>query len=175
MWAITSLILTVLCATIRPSNWLTRGRSDDFSCIFARHSSTRTFLTGRNYEQRFYSGRVWQRRHSNSGSRSVRHTHSPVLDAHLVPQDLPGLISFTFDSWTSRNGDPFLSMTAHYITAPADDPNDWKLKCDQLAFTPIEGNHSGANMANIILRILDRYEIRHKVGTSMPTLMSHCC
>jgi hypothetical protein len=76
---------------------------------------------------------------------------------------LPGLISFTFDAWTSRNGDPFLSMTAHYIAASADDPNDWKLKCDQLAFTPIEGNHSGANMANIILRILDRYEIRHKV------------
>ncbi|KAF8878632.1 hypothetical protein BD779DRAFT_1403148, partial [Infundibulicybe gibba] len=32
---------------------------------------------------------------------------------------VPGKVSFTFDSWTSDPGDPFLSVTAHYIiTAP---------------------------------------------------------
>ncbi|KAH7903283.1 hypothetical protein BJ138DRAFT_964298, partial [Hygrophoropsis aurantiaca] len=57
-------------------------------------------------------------------------------------------VSFTFDSWTSDNGDPYLSMTGHYIDAPAKAPQDWELKCDQLTFTPIEGNHSGSNLSN---------------------------
>lgn len=79
-------------------------------------------------------------------------------------QDLPGQISFTFDSWTSKMGDPFLSIMGHYIAASAENPQEWKLKTDQLGFTPIEGNHSGVNMSNIIIRIIDRYGIRDKVG-----------
>jgi hypothetical protein len=80
---------------------------------------------------------------------------------------IPGKVSFTFDAWTSGPGDPFLSVTGHYINAPADKPQDWELKCEQLAFTPIEGNHSGANMANILVRTVDRYGIRNKVSVFM--------
>jgi hypothetical protein len=78
-------------------------------------------------------------------------------------QQIPGQISFTFDSWTSKTGDPFLSVTGHYISGSLDKPQDWELKTEQLAFTPIEGNHSGANLSSIILRVIDRYGIRDKV------------
>jgi hypothetical protein len=70
---------------------------------------------------------------------------------------------FTFDTWTSKNGDPFLSITGHYITTSPDMPNEWKLKTQQLAFAPFEGHHSGSNMAKVIVRTLDRYDIREKV------------
>jgi len=49
-------------------------------------------------------------------------------------KDLPCKISFTFDAWTSGPGDPYLSITGHCIDAPADRPNDWELKSEQLAF-----------------------------------------
>jgi len=72
----------------------------------------------------------------------------------------------TFDSWTSLTGDPFLSVTAHYIDAPADKPQEWALKTEQLAFTPIEGNHSGANIGKILIETIDNYGIRDKVCIS---------
>lgn len=69
----------------------------------------------------------------------------------------------TFDSWTSLTGDPFLSVTAHYIDSPADNPHLWELKSEQLAFKPIEGNHSGANIGRILIEVIDNYGIRKKV------------
>jgi hypothetical protein len=61
------------------------------------------------------------------------------------------------------NGDPFLSVTGHYINAPVDHPYEWELKCEQLAFTQIEGNHLGANMASILVHTVDHYGIHDKV------------
>lgn len=78
--------------------------------------------------------------------------------------DIEGKVSFTFDTWTSNAQDPYLSVTGHYITAPKDHPHDWKLKSEQLAFTHFEGNHSGVNMANVLVRTVDRYDLRDKVG-----------
>ena len=34
--------------------------------------------------------------------------------------NVKGKVSFTFDTWTSDAQDPYLSVTGHYITAPAD-------------------------------------------------------
>jgi len=69
----------------------------------------------------------------------------------------------TFDIWTSLSGDPFLSVTAHYIDTPVDKPQQWVLKSDQLAFTPIIGNHSGANIGKIFMEAIDEYDIHNKV------------
>ena len=77
--------------------------------------------------------------------------------------NVKGKVSFTFDTWTSDAQDPYLSVTGHYITAPADRPQEWELKSEQLAFTHFEGNHSGANMAKVIIRTVDRYDLRTKV------------
>ena len=77
---------------------------------------------------------------------------------------IEGKVSFTFDTWTSDAHDPYLSVTGHYITAPEGRPREWKLKSEQLAFTHFEGNHSGVNMANVLIRTVDRYDLRKKVG-----------
>ena len=77
---------------------------------------------------------------------------------------VPSKISFMFDAWTSAPGDPYLSLTAHYIDAPADCPSAWKLKTEQLIFQQIEGRHTGKNMADILRCALDRYQLHGKVG-----------
>ncbi|OJA11406.1 hypothetical protein AZE42_13443 [Rhizopogon vesiculosus] len=76
-----------------------------------------------------------------------------------ILKDIPGKVSFTFDAWTSDPGNPFLSVTGHYIHAPPEQPNNWKLKAEQLAFTPMEGRHSGANMASLLMRTIDHYHL----------------
>ena len=76
---------------------------------------------------------------------------------------MEGEISFTFDSWTSESGHPYISVTVHYIDSPKDQPDQWALREAQLAFAPLEGNHSGANMASIIAGVLNRYGICKKV------------
>lgn len=70
----------------------------------------------------------------------------------------------TFDSWTSDAQDPYLSVTAHYIYAPPEAPNEWELQHKVIGYTEIEGSHSGANTAAVILRVVDRYDIRKKIG-----------
>jgi hypothetical protein len=78
-------------------------------------------------------------------------------------QDIPGQISITFDAWTSDASDPYLGVTAHYIHSEADQPNEWELRSKVLGYTEIQGNHSGANIAAVILHVVDQYGIHHKV------------
>jgi hypothetical protein len=77
---------------------------------------------------------------------------------------LPCKVSFTFDAWTSQPGDPYLSVTGHYIDAPINRPNDWVLKTEQLAFETIEGRHTGKNISLILEHTVDRYVLKGKVG-----------
>lgn len=77
--------------------------------------------------------------------------------------NIKGKVSFTFNTWTSDAQDPYLSITGHYITAPEGRPQEWELKSKQLTFTHFEGNHSGANMANILIHTVDRYDLHKKV------------
>ncbi|KAK6971364.1 ribonuclease H-like domain-containing protein [Favolaschia claudopus] len=88
----------------------------------------------------------------------------PSLKESDIPHQHPRQVSFTFYTWTSKTGDPFFGVTGHYIDSPPDSPEDWSLKSDQLAYTPIEGNHSGDNLAKILVRTLDRYDLREKMG-----------
>jgi hypothetical protein len=48
-------------------------------------------------------------------------------------------------------GNPYLSVTGHYIDAPKDKPQDWELKNEQFAFALFEGHNSGANMAQVLV------------------------
>lgn len=82
-----------------------------------------------------------------------------------ISKRVDGEISFTFDTWTSEDGggDNYLSVTAHYIDSPEDQPDQWVLREVQLAFSPLEGPHTGANIASVISDVLKRYEIREKV------------
>ena len=63
-----------------------------------------------------------------------------------------------------------MSITGHYIDAPNDQPNNWKLKTEQLAFDTIEGRHTGKNIASILTCTVKRYELNGKVrGSSLIT------
>ena len=61
-------------------------------------------------------------------------------------------------------------MTGHYIESTPSNPNDWELKSEQLAFTHIEGNHSGANLGGILIHVIDRYGIRRKASLPHPMI-----
>ena len=66
--------------------------------------------------------------------------HNAEVKVCTALADIKGKVSFTFDTWTSAAQDPYLSVTAHYITAPEDQPCDWVHKSEQLVFTHFEGN-----------------------------------
>ena len=116
--------------------------------------------------------------------RDIPHRHTLRAEilrcAHLAEErvrenmrKLPSKISFTFDAWTSAPGDPYISLTAHYIDAPADCPSMWELKSEQLLFQEIQGRHTGKNMGEILSRALDRYDLRGKVRPSSHLFLSH--
>jgi hypothetical protein len=65
-----------------------------------------------------------------------------------------------------------LSITGHYIDAPVDRPDDWKLKTEQLAFEEIEGRHTGKNVALILTRTANRYKLNGKVRSFLIYLSS---
>ena len=74
-------------------------------------------------------------------------------------------MSFTFDAWTSDSGHPYLSVTGHYIANRKGKPEEWELKSNQLAFTHLEGRHSGANISKVLVRTIDCYGIWQKVAS----------
>jgi len=47
---------------------------------------------------------------------------------------------------------------------------DWELKTDQLAFSFIEGRHTGKNMSTILIDSVDRYDIQGKVSDNFNCL-----
>jgi hypothetical protein len=77
--------------------------------------------------------------------------------------NVKGKVSFTFNTWTSDAKDPYISITAHYITAPEGQPQEWELKSEQLAFMHFKGNHSGVNMANTLICTINHYDLQKKV------------
>ena len=93
----------------------------------------------------------------------IHRAHTAAEKVCEALANVEGKVSFTFDTWTSDAHDPYISVTGHYITAPKGQPHNWELKSEQLAFTHFEGNHSGANMADVLARTIDRYDLRDKV------------
>jgi hypothetical protein len=94
----------------------------------------------------------------------ILRAHEVEIKVQEVLAKIEGKVSFTFDTWTSDAQDPYLSVTGHYITAPEGRPREWKLTSEQLAFSHFEGNHSGANMATVLMKTIDRYDLQKKVN-----------
>ena len=62
-----------------------------------------------------------------------------LLNTLVLLQTLDSKISMTFDTWISLAGDPFIGITAHYITSVDENPQQWELNSEILAFMPLEG------------------------------------
>lgn len=78
---------------------------------------------------------------------------------HQPVQNAPGKQSFTFDIYTKKGGNPFMSVTKHCITVDPENPHKWKLETDQIGFEHIPGSHTGDNIANVLVNIFDRFDI----------------
>ncbi|KIK24333.1 hypothetical protein PISMIDRAFT_42359, partial [Pisolithus microcarpus 441] len=65
------------------------------------------------------------------------------------------------DIWSDENYRPFLAITAHWISK-GDQPGTLKMKAGLVAFHHIPGNHTGINLAETTLRLLDRASITEK-------------
>ena len=76
-------------------------------------------------------------------------------------------MSITFDAWTSKAYDPYLTITVHYIDSLADQPDEWQLKSKVLAFQELPGRHNGENLATTLNEIINRYDIQDKVSYSV--------
>jgi len=83
------------------------------------------------------------------------------LEIKLQLQAALSSIHFTIDTWTSPNHLGLLGLVAHYTS------DDGKLKHALIALQEIQGQHSGQNLARMILDIIDEYQIRNKIGYFM--------
>ncbi len=82
------------------------------------------------------------------GQKRLRHfLHSAISSVHI-----------TCDAWTSSNNLAFLGSVAHFIDEAGG------LRTILLALKELQGEHSGANMAVIILDVLSVYAIRGRLG-----------
>jgi hypothetical protein len=86
---------------------------------------------------------------------------------------VPSLFSCTFDAWTSKAYDSYLSVMVHYIYSPPSNPANWELKAEVLGLTQIHGSHSSANLGSTFLGVIDRYGIQKQVW--FPKSFSHTC
>jgi len=55
----------------------------------------------------------------------------------------------------------YLAITSHWID------REYKLRSELLAFSEIDGNHSGENIAHELLEVLERYKIQEKVSRAL--------
>ncbi|CAG8810487.1 17682_t:CDS:2, partial [Cetraspora pellucida] len=77
-------------------------------------------------------------------------------EVKLTLNQVPGKVAFTSDLWTASNGTSFLSLTIHYVDI------SWKLKCFLLDIIPMKEWHTGINIANALMDILDENCISEK-------------
>jgi len=66
-------------------------------------------------------------------------------------------VSLTLDCWTSDNRKSFMGVTAHWI-------DNWSLSECLLDFANVNNmHHTGANLANVLIGILDNSALHHKI------------
>jgi len=72
-----------------------------------------------------------------------------------IRQSALGKISYTADAWSSATLQSYFAITAHWAYRDNAD-GSIKIKARLIAFHPISGRHTGANMAQLCLDLLDR-------------------
>ena len=66
-------------------------------------------------------------------------------------------ISLTVDAWTSPFQDDFLGVTAHWID------DNWRQKELVIGFEPLNGTHTGVNLAEALVNVIERFNIGNKL------------
>ena len=80
--------------------------------------------------------------------------YSHVRDSKVKPKlGDAAYCSLTLDLWTSTSHDPYLSVTVHFID------NEWCLKAFCLETTPLYDDHTGTNIKDAVVEILQNWDI----------------
>jgi hypothetical protein len=66
-------------------------------------------------------------------------------------------VSLTADGWTSPFQDDFLGVTAHWIDS------NWTQRELVIGFEPLQGAHSGENLAEALVTVLERFHLGEKL------------
>lgn len=66
-------------------------------------------------------------------------------------------VSLTADGWTSPFQDDFLGVTAHWIDG------NWTQKELVIGFEPLRGAHTGENLAEALVNVLERFHLGEKL------------
>jgi len=74
----------------------------------------------------------------------------------LMFENLNSKVSFTTDCWTSPNNLVFMGVTAHYIN------ENWELQVTTLDFIHLPGPHTGFNLHNCFVSVLETYGLETK-------------
>jgi hypothetical protein len=85
-----------------------------------------------------------------------------VFQLFLKIQAAMGQVSFTLDIWTGSNCRHYLAITAHWIAA-VKGSSALKLKAALIAFHQLRKNHSGKELAETVMCLLDRAGVTVKV------------
>ncbi|KAF9871170.1 transposase-like protein [Colletotrichum karsti] len=70
-------------------------------------------------------------------------------------------IHLSFDLWSSPNIYAFMAVTGHFIHA------DGTTQSRLLAFPQHHGNHSGRSLSQTLIDVVDRYDLRARVGVTV--------
>lgn len=76
-------------------------------------------------------------------------------------QSAQSKIHFTVDLWTSANSKALLGIISHYFADNGD------LQQSVLALRELEGQHTGENQSQVIMKVIEEYGIASKVGYFM--------
>jgi hypothetical protein len=90
--------------------------------------------------------------------------------SHLLAlaQNAAGRISFTTDIWSDQNRQPYLAVTAHWISkSESEGSSSLQLKAALIAFHRLRGSHDGKTLAKTVVELLDRADITVKVSTRL--------
>lgn len=71
----------------------------------------------------------------------------------------PGCISGTVDCWSSDPMESYIGITGHYIVIS----EVWSLEEELLGFKVIRGPHSGENLVEYVMQVIEELGIEHKV------------
>jgi hypothetical protein len=66
-------------------------------------------------------------------------------------------LSLALDCWTSPYNQAFMAITAYFVDA------NWMYQEVLLGFKPVHGVHSGSNLSQIVLQILEQYQIQDRI------------
>ncbi|KIP01354.1 hypothetical protein PHLGIDRAFT_17250, partial [Phlebiopsis gigantea 11061_1 CR5-6] len=88
-----------------------------------------------------------------------------LVKVHLrdVFKRIQCLISLTFNVETPKALNTYIYISAHYIYASNDKPDEWSLKTNLLGTVRIEDYGRGENATTLAMRIVDQYGIRDKI------------